>query len=57
MFKWGMGLLVLGVAVGCLMAMGVGAKSMAGLLLVIFLMAGVSLLIAWPFLRKQKPRS
>lgn len=56
MFKWVMGLLVLAVAVGCLMAMGVGAKSMAGLFLALFLMAGVSLLIAWPFLRKQKPR-
>ncbi len=54
MFKWAMMLLALGVATGCMGAMGVGAVVMIWLLGAFFLMGGIAFLIAWPFLRRGR---
>jgi len=55
MFKWAMMMLALGAVAGCMGAMGVGTIALAKLLLALCLTSGVSILIAWPFLRKAGP--
>ncbi len=52
MLKWLLGLLFLAAGIGCLSALGVGMKALGDLVLALVVMSCISLLIAWPFLRK-----
>lgn len=52
MLKWLAGLLFLAAGIACLGALGVGTKALVDLALALAVMGCISLLIAWPFLRK-----
>jgi uncharacterized membrane protein len=56
MLPWAFFLGFFAMAALTLSAMGAGSQSLGRLLLAFFLMATVSVLIAWPFLRKRSPR-
>ena len=53
MLKWTTLLVLFGAMAGGLAAMGVGTKAILMMIVTLSLMAGASLLIAWPFLRRR----
>lgn len=55
MRHWVVILLVVATGTGCLNTLGVGMNALAKLILALIAMSCLSLLIAWPFLRKRTP--